>query len=104
MTRAANIDVEHARNAQTTVGPFLSEFDQWHRRSALISARLLARDSSAAERKELVTELKALLEHIEECRTTFQQATAAEPAHARINDVAKAFDQLLSTLRTLRSS
>jgi hypothetical protein len=88
-----------ARIATTAlVRPFLSEFPAWHRRSAFLTAQLLAKTSTPDDRKKIEEEVRSLAEHIRAAHESFRQTTAKAPDSSRVRDVDAAFIQLLATL------
>ena len=99
--RMASIAVVEASTARALVQPFAQPLGKWHERAALISARMLARATLTDDQQSLVDQVHALADEVKRGHAQLHAATRQSAPHSYIDDVDKAYGQLLETLETL---
>lgn len=86
------------KQAVRLVKPFLDRFEDWNQRAARASAAILSRAPNDEEKSQYRADLAELRAEVEASYTEFTQVTAGQPRHSRIDDVANAFERMLSVL------
>jgi DNA-binding TFAR19-related protein (PDSD5 family) len=97
--RQQSEEARERMEATALVRPFLAEFPAWHRRSAFLTAQLLAKTSTTDDRRNIEDEMRSLVERIQAAHENFRQATAQLGRNSRVREVDAAFVQLLANIR-----
>lgn len=94
------------RQALLLVKPFMNRFEDWNQRAAYAGAAILSLAGNPDEQSQHLANLAALRDEIETSYVEFKKVTTDQPRNSRIDDVANAFERLLSVLkaRLLRQS
>lgn len=98
-TRASPVDAMAKRQAALIVAPFLKSFESWNQRAARTGALILSHATTETERTRHRGDLVTLRDEVETAYGQFRAAVADQPRHGRIDDVAAAFDRMLSVLK-----